>query len=83
LIIFRVWRDDEYIKAMLGFISRLYTEHVLPGQEPPPDLWARLPDYGAFLRRTAAMAEAATVVARVPAEEVVRAAAGDKRAFLG
>lgn len=82
LIIFRVWRDDEYIKAMLDFVSHLYTSYVLPGKDPPTNIFMNTPEYSSFLQQTSAIAEAATVVAQVPPEEVVRWHCSDQRAFL-
>ena len=71
LTAFRVWRDDHYIAAMLGFISRLYMQHVLLRRPPPADLHAHLPEYHAFLLRTAAIAGSAEPVLQVPAEQLV------------
>ena len=82
LTIYRMWRDEEYIQAMLGFVSRLYTEHVLAGRPPPANIFWGLPEYRHFLERTVALADGATVIARVPSAEVQHAAGADQRAFL-
>ena len=68
---FRVWRDDVYIGAMLSLIRRLYQQHVQPRCPPPADPYAHLPEYQGFLQRTAEIAASASVVTHVPAEELV------------
>ena len=77
-----MWRDDEYVRAMLGFVSRLYTEHVLPGRPPLVNIFWGLPEYVSFLERTVALADGAAVVAHISAAEVARAACADLRPFL-
>ena len=71
LTVFRVWRDDEYIAAMLSFISRLHMQHVLPRRPPPADLFMHLPEYQAFLQRTGSLAASAEPVLTLPAQDLV------------
>ncbi len=82
LTIYRMWRDEEYLKAMLDFVSRVYTQHVLLGRPPPGNIFWGLPEYKKFLERTIALADGAAVVARVPSGEVQHAPGADVRAFL-
>jgi hypothetical protein len=71
MTVFRVWRDDDYIAAMLGFISRLHMQHVLPRRPPPADLFSHLPEYQAFLHRTGSLAASAEPVLTLPAHDIV------------
>jgi hypothetical protein len=50
--VFRVARDDVYLRQMLAVASRLWTAHVLLHRPPPADVYASMPEYGAFLQRT-------------------------------
>ena len=68
---FRVWRDDAYIGAMLGLIRHLHQQHVLLHCPPPADPFAHLPEYQGFLQRTAEIAAGASMVMHVPAQELV------------
>lgn len=67
---------------MLGFVSRVYTEHVLPGRPPAANIFWGLPEYASLLERTVALADGAAVVANISAAEVARAACADMRPFL-
>ena len=71
LTVFRMWRDDAYINAMLGLIRHLYQHHVQPRCPPPADPYAHLPGYQGFLQRTAEVAASASMVMHVPAQELV------------
>lgn len=82
LTIYRMWRDEEYIQVMLGFVSRLYTVHVLPGRPPLANMFWGLPEYCRFLEHTVALADGAAMIAHVPPAEVQHAANADHRAFL-
>ncbi|BDA44460.1 hypothetical protein COCOBI_05-6450 [Coccomyxa sp. Obi] len=82
LTIYRMWRDEDYVQTMLHFVSRLYTEHVLPGRTPPANIFWGLPEYASFLERTVALADGAAVVAHITTAEVERAACADFRPFL-
>ena len=78
---FRVWRDDAYIGAMLGFISRLFLQHVQLRRPPPGDLFAHLPEYHAFINSTASLASSASIVLNVPAGDLVNCST-EQRSFL-
>lgn len=82
LTVFRMWRDEEFIRDMLHFVSRVYTEHVLPDWPPPVNIFWGLPEYEQFLDRTNALANGATIVTQVPAAAVQRSSGSDQRAFL-
>ena len=82
LTIYRMWRDEEYIQVMLGFVSRLYTVHVLPGRPPPANMFWGLPEFSRFLEHTVALADGAAMIAHVPPAEVQHAANADHRAFV-
>lgn len=46
---FRMHRDDAYLRQMLGYVSRLWTEHALPPRAPPPpqNIWWKETEYQA------------------------------------
>lgn len=69
--VFRVHRDDEYLRLMLTIIQRLYERHVKPRQPPPAEAFSRLPEHGLLVRRTIQIASSAEVVLEVEDEEVV------------
>ena len=37
--LFRMARDDAFLRSALRYISRLWHDHALPGCPPPPDAW--------------------------------------------
>ena len=82
LTIYRMWRDEEYIQAMLGFVSRVYTQHVLLGRPPPVNMFWGLPEYASFLAHTIALADGAAVVAHISAADVAHSSCADLRPFL-
>ena len=80
--VFRVARDDAYLRLMLCVLSELWTEHVARRRPPPPDALGRLPQHGELLRRTQAIARAAQVVRDVPEEDMPTVPKRDLRFFL-
>ena len=81
MTIFRMWRDEAYLQAMLGYVSAFYTEFVLKQRPPPSNLFSDHPGYQQFLQHTVALAQGAEVVLHVPPEQMAPAA-GDPRTFL-
>jgi len=81
LNVFRVWRDDAYLKVMLDFISTLYTVYALNNRSPPTNIFMDLPEYQRFLQQTVAIANGAELVLHVPADET-HSPKNDQRAFL-
>ena len=49
---FRMERNEEFLRLMLQHISLLYTEHVMLRRAPPLDLHWRSPDYQQLLHLT-------------------------------
>ena len=81
MTIFRMWRDEAYLQAMLGYVSILYTNFVLNRKPPPSNIFMNYPEYQQFLQHTVALANSAEVVMHVPPEQMPEAA-GDLRTFL-
>ena len=81
MTIFRMWRDEEYLRIMLGYLSIFYTSFVLKRQPPPSNLFLNHPDYQHFLQHTLALSQGAEVVLHVPPEAMPQAL-GDLRTFL-
>lgn len=61
--VFRVWRDDVYLSAMLQILSRLATDHVAAGRAPAGAAFASLPGQSQLLSKTNEIARGAEVVA--------------------
>lgn len=78
--VFRMARDEVYLRQMLAVASRLWTAHVLLRCPPPADAYTSMPEYGAFLQRTVQIAHNAEVVAAVADCEIAPCA--DRRPFL-
>lgn len=73
--VFYLPRDDAYIALMLRLVASFYRTHVLGARGtpcPPADFCCSHPEYGLFLDRTQAIANAALLRAAVPHEEVQR-----------
>ena len=81
MTIFRMWRDEDYLQAMLGYLNVFYTSFVLKQQPPPSNLFLHLPEYQQFLQHTLALSQGADVVLHVPPEAMPQAL-GDLRTFL-
>ncbi|KXZ40977.1 hypothetical protein GPECTOR_1062g341 [Gonium pectorale] len=60
--LFRVFRDDAYMAAMLDIVRELQLGHVAARRPPGPDPWVGRPGYGAFLERTLQLAAEAGAV---------------------
>ncbi len=81
MTIFRMWRDEAYLQAMLGYVSIFYTSFVLNQKQPPSNIFLELPKYQQFLQHTLSLAHGAEVVLHVPPEQMP-AESGDLRTFL-
>ena len=81
MTIFRMWRDDDYLRSMLGYLSIFYMSFVLKQQPPPRNLFLTQPEYQQFLQHTLALSQGADVVLHVPPEAMPQAS-GDLRTFL-
>lgn len=81
MTVFRMWRDEAYLQAMLGYVSVFYTSFVLTKKQPPSNIFLELPGYQQFLQHTLSLAHGAEVVLHVPPEQMP-AEAGDLRTFL-
>lgn len=78
--VFRIQRDEGYLRAMLHCVARLYSAHVLPVSAPPLNPWWELPEYHAFVNATRALAASAALVAS--ADELPPPPGCDARPFL-
>lgn len=70
--VFRMWRDDAYLRTMLQLLQVLQTECVIPQIQPRADIYSTVPGYKAFLHRTSAIARSAVCVAEGNEEMVAR-----------
>ena len=61
--VFRVWRDDAYLTAMLRVLGALLTQHVARGAPPAGAAFASAPGQAALLSRTCEIARCAEAVA--------------------
>ena len=80
--VFRMARDDAYLRQMLTMLSRFYTTHVLPGKQPPPDMFARLPEYQQLLASSVRVARGTALLAHIPSERLAPPPGADRRPFL-
>ncbi|KAG2496759.1 hypothetical protein HYH03_005168 [Edaphochlamys debaryana] len=60
--VWRLWRDDAYLGAMMGLLESFVQDYVLRGLPPPPDMFSRRPEFAAFLGATARLARRASPV---------------------
>jgi hypothetical protein len=60
-----------YLDILLKLIERIYSEYVLPGKDPPVNMFFGDPDYYRFLHHTLRIARSATLVADVPSESPI------------
>ncbi|KAK9803266.1 hypothetical protein WJX72_002943 [[Myrmecia] bisecta] len=56
MTLFRMARDDSYLRQMLAIISRFYRTYVRRNCRPPYNMFSERPDYQQFLRHTASLA---------------------------
>jgi hypothetical protein len=61
--VFRVWRDDDYLGALLRVLGVLRARHVAPGAPPAASQFLAAPGQAEALARTAELARRAEVVA--------------------
>ena len=80
--IFRMARDDLYLQQMLAVLSRFYTTFVVPGKRPPPDMFARLPEYQQFLASAVRVARNTVLLAHIPNNRLQPPPGADPRPFL-
>jgi hypothetical protein len=81
LNIFRLRRDDEYVRLMLTVVSQFYTKHVLPRRPPATDAFAKSAQHQKLLSLTRKLATTARVVS-VDAAQVDCCYLEDDRFFL-
>lgn len=79
--VFFVQRDDDYCAAMLGILSDLYTQFVLPGVEPPPNAFTHRSDHRALVRATKRIATNCVLIQEI-AHLQLPGEAYDMRPFL-
>lgn len=79
--IFRMHRDDEYIKLMLGVLNILWQSYVLPRKVPPKNAFSNLRIHRKLLLKTRELAASASIECEIsPADAMVSGA--DARFFL-
>ena len=81
LRIFRVKRNDAYIRAMLQVLSIFWRQYVLSRRLPPKDVFADLKEHHDMIKMTKLIIENAEVVMDVSAEQLLHPK-GDRRLFL-
>ena len=76
-------RDEKYLRLMLQYVSKLWTQYALPQNSPPlpHDIWWNEPDYQELLSRTVALARATPLLSHI-AQPVPHPDANDGRLFL-
>ena len=81
ITIFRMQRNDEFLRNMLYYVSIFYGSHVKPGIPPNVNFFSNLPGYAGFLQLSLKIARGTPAVVHIayPA----KAPACDRRAFLG
>ena len=80
--LYRVQRDDAYLRILLAVVSRLWREHVLPRRPPPPDLFKSWDTYHSRVRQTVAAARRATLLLAVAEGDLAAPPRADPRPFL-
>lgn len=80
--VFRMRRDDEYVRLMLSVLSVLWQYHVVPHRMPSRDGLAALPHHQLLLKRTREIAGAAVVVKEVGPGQMAPLPGRDTRFFL-
>eukprot|EP00887_Chlorella_sp_A99_P000528 scaffold17.g528.t1 len=79
--VFRMPRDDAYVRLMLAVLARLWRDHVLPQRPPPAEAWASWAEHHRLLSATAALAAGAAQVATAESA-TYHPPGGDPRFFL-
>jgi hypothetical protein len=79
--VFYVKRDDDYVAAMLGVISDLYTQYVLTHTTPPENTFNHRKDHQALVRATKRIAAKCVLVEEI-AHRQLPGEAYDTRAFV-
>lgn len=80
--VFRVERDDAYLRAMLSMLSAFHEEYVLRGIEPPERMFASRPDHRALVTATIRMARGASVWEHIPTHLKLPGETYDMRPFV-
>lgn len=70
LRVWRLWRDDAWLKSALELLSQLQVQHVARNAAPPANFFSRQPGHAAFLRRTLSIARGAECIADAGEEAV-------------
>eukprot|EP00899_Mesostigma_viride_P022999 jgi/Mesvir1/3884/Mv19836-RA.1 len=81
MYLFRMHRNDEYLRLLLHFISLFYTRHVLKGVPPPNNIFTDNKEYHKLLKLTCSLARSITFLERVEEPACVSTCC-DHRLFL-
>ena len=80
--VFRVERDDAYVRGMLELLSEFYTSHVLTGVEPPVRMFANRRQHKDLVKATVRMARDAVLVDDIPKHLMLPGEEYDLRPFV-
>jgi len=80
--VFRVERDDAYLRAMLSMLSAFHEEYVLRGIEPPERMFASRAEHRALVTATIRMAREASVWEHIPTHLKLPGETYDMRPFV-
>ena len=80
ITIFRMQRNEEFLKSMLHFVSKFYTSYVQPGILPPVNMLFDTPGYCAFLHLALKIARETPEVMHIAHPALAKGS--DMRTFL-
>ena len=80
--VFRIERDDDYIRAMLSILSEFYTRYVLEGIEPPERMFAHRKDHQELIAATIRIARSAVIWDHIPKHLMLPGEEYDLRPFV-
>lgn len=80
--VFRVERDDWYIRAMLTIVSEFYVTYVLPGVEPPERMFASRKIHKDLVAATVRLARNAVLWDHIPKHHMLPGEEYDLRPFI-
>jgi len=80
--VFRIERDDKYIRAMLALVSEFYVTYVLGGEEPPERMFAHRQDHREFVSATVRLARTAVIWEQIPTHHKLPGEVYDLRPFI-
>lgn len=79
--VFRMQRNEEFLRLMLHFVSIFYTSFVLPGVQPTANMMIDLPGYASFLQLSLRLARETPIIMHIPKPAIARES--DMRTYIG